>query len=239
MRRPRQSELPIHRSSRHWRRSGSTARHFRPIPIRYIGWFFRQYRCTSTWGQWGSVSSSPALVELTGIMPPSPPLPLGPLPVFSWPSRGQQPNDVSWNVCDTTGFAGQAMTMTVANRACSVPEDVFQVSSLSLDAPGTGNDGMCDLCAEYVLEVSERGEGRTGESQVGFWESRLFCSAELWHGCGDVLCLLPGRALVDGRRRAAGRHASPACVSVLSRRSDRRFVDSTALEPRVWKAPCA
>lgn len=64
---------------------------------------------------------------------------------------------MSWNVCDTAGFAGQAMTMTVADGACSVPEGVVQVSPLSLGAPGTGDDGMCDLCAEYVLEVRALG----------------------------------------------------------------------------------
>lgn len=108
--------------------------------------------------------------------------PLSPVP--SWPACNKQPNDVSWTVCDTTGFSGQAMTMSVANGACSVPEDVVQVSPLALEAPGTGDDDMCDLCAEYASEVSLGGRGgRGGGGQIRFCcQNCIFCSAGLWHG---------------------------------------------------------
>ncbi|CAN0565582.1 unnamed protein product, partial [Ectocarpus sp. 12 AP-2014] len=69
---------------------------------------------------------------------------------FSAPGAVSWPNDVSWTVCDTAGFAGQAMAITVLQGACSVAGEVIQVSPLSLAAPGVGDDSMCeDSCADY------------------------------------------------------------------------------------------
>lgn len=84
-------------------------------------------------------------------------------------------------MCDVPGYAGQAMTLTVADGACSVPGEVEQISPIALDAPGKGNDGMCDVCAEYSLEVGARG----GDSGAD---------------CSSMMLRMPGRKSDLSRR---------------------------------------
>lgn len=110
-----------------------------------------------------------------GCLATSPPLP-----------ANTQPDEVSWTICDTSGYAGQAMSLSVADGVCSSPEGVVQVSPGSLADPGTGNAGMCDVsCSDFVLaEVSERvagGFGRLGVFDVAtelvFLSSFLFLAS--------------------------------------------------------------
>lgn len=60
---------------------------------------------------------------------------------------------MSWTVCDSTGFAGEAINITVADGACSTPVDVVAVSPAAMNTPERGDDATCDLCTELSVEV--------------------------------------------------------------------------------------
>lgn len=65
-----------------------------------------------------------------------------------------QPNDVSWNLCNKEGSAGEALVITVEDGKCTPVGDVVPVAPPLLYPPGTGSEVMCDTCAEYSSQVN-------------------------------------------------------------------------------------